>query len=215
LAGINNQNFLMQDRETGSWWQQVTGKAIAGSLRGQSLELAPYDELSFALWRLESPRGQVLAPVAKDAKQYESNWEPEIQKLPTVIDFPDSGLRSRDIIIGVEVNGASRAYPLTAVLAHAPIQDRLGGTSIVLVAGPDGKSVRGFVSQLDGADIELFHQSDSAWALVDSSSGSEWNFKGCAISGPASGKCLQSLPLLKDYWFDWRNYHPTTSIFHR
>ena len=25
LAGINNQNFIMQDEETGTWWQQVTG----------------------------------------------------------------------------------------------------------------------------------------------------------------------------------------------
>ena len=27
LAGINNQNFIMRDEETGSWWQQVTGVA--------------------------------------------------------------------------------------------------------------------------------------------------------------------------------------------
>ncbi len=47
LAGINNQNFLMRDEETGSWWQQVTGKAIFGTLQGESLELAPYDELTF------------------------------------------------------------------------------------------------------------------------------------------------------------------------
>jgi Protein of unknown function (DUF3179) len=215
LAGINNQNFLMRDKETGSWWQQVSGKAIAGSLRGQSLEPAPYDELSFALWKLESPNGQVLAPVAKDTKEYESNWEPEIQKLPTVINFPNSGLRSRDVVVGVEWNGVSRAYPLTTVLAHAPIQDQLGGTSIVLIAGPDGKSVRGFISQVDGNDIELFHKNESGWSLVDSSSGSDWNFEGCAISGPASGKCLRRIPVLKDYWFDWRNYHPATSIFHR
>ena len=44
LAGINNQNFLMRDRETGSWWQQVTGRAIAGELAGSTLELMPNDE---------------------------------------------------------------------------------------------------------------------------------------------------------------------------
>ncbi len=215
LAGINNQNFLMQDRETGSWWQQVSGQAISGPLQGQALELASYDELSFGLWKLESPSGQVLAPVARDASQYESNWEAEIQKLPTVIDFPNSGFKPRDVILGVEVNGASRAYPLATVLAHAPVQDRLGGMPIVLIAGPDGKSVRAFVSQLEGVDLELFHKSGSVWTLVDSSAGSEWNFKGCAISGASSGKCLKRLPLLKDYWFDWRNYHPSTSIFRR
>lgn len=34
LAGINNQNFIMRDEETGTWWQQVNGKAIHGPLKG-------------------------------------------------------------------------------------------------------------------------------------------------------------------------------------
>ena len=38
LAGINNQNFLMRDKETGTWWQQITGKAIYGPLKGASLD---------------------------------------------------------------------------------------------------------------------------------------------------------------------------------
>ena len=215
LAGINNQNFLMRDAETGSWWQQVSGLAISGPMQGQKLELAPYDELTFGLWKIEAPAGQVLAPVAKDAAEYETNWEPEVAKLPTVIDFPNSGLQSRDVILGMEIHGESRAYPLAVVLEHAPIQDRLGGTPIVLIVGPDGKSVRAFQSQLDGKDLELFHKGDTAWGLVDSTTASEWNFHGCATSGQAAGKCLKPLPFLKDYWFDWRNYHPATSIFHR
>ena len=32
LYGINNQNFIMRDEETGSWWQQVTGCALFGLL---------------------------------------------------------------------------------------------------------------------------------------------------------------------------------------
>ena len=78
LAGINNQNFLMRDRETGTWWQQISGKAIFGKLKGASLELAPFDELSFGLWKKESPGGQVLAAVARDQKKYESKWEDEV-----------------------------------------------------------------------------------------------------------------------------------------
>ncbi len=214
LAGINNQNFLMRDEQTGSWWQQVTGKAISGPLKGQTLELAPSDELSFGLWKQESPAGQLLAPVAADESHYESNWEPEVQKLPVPLNFPGSGLQSRDVVVGLEMPGASRAYPLSALSTESPIQDRLGGTPILLVMGPDGKSVRAFVSRVNGSDLELFRKSGSTdWILVDSSTGSEWNFQGCATAGPAKGKCLERLPGLKDYWFDWRNYHPQTSIY--
>jgi hypothetical protein len=214
LAGINNQNFLMRDEETGSWWQQASGKAIFGALKGESLELAPYDELTFGLWKQESPAGQVLAPVNKDEKEYDSKWEAEIQKLPLVLTFPGTPLQSRDVVIGLEVAGTSRAYPIDAIIAQSPIQDHLGGTPILLTVGPDGKSVRAFVSRLDGADIELFRKNGSdKWVLIDSSSGSEWNFQGCATAGPKQGKCLERLALLKDFWFDWRNYHPTTSVY--
>jgi hypothetical protein len=213
LAGINNQNFLMRDDETGSWWQQITGRSIFGPLKGQQLDAVMSDELTFGLWRQESPAGQVLAPVAKYADQYESDWEPKVAKLPVVLSFQGTPFQSRDVVIGMEIGGASRAYPMSAILAQSPIQDRLGGTPIMLIVGPDGKSVRTFVSRLDGGDIELFRRTGSDWALVDSNSGSEWNFQGCAIAGPATGKCLQRLPALKDYWFDWRNYHPETSVY--
>jgi hypothetical protein len=213
LAGINNQNFLMCDDETGSWWQQITGKAIFGPLKGQQLDAVLSDELTFGLWKQESVGGQVLAPVTKYADQYESDWEPKVAKLPVVVSFPGTALQSRDVVIGMEIGGASRAYPMSAVLAQSPIHDRLGGTSIVLVVGPDGKSVRAFVSRLDGSDIELFRKSGSEWLLLDSTSASEWNFQGCAIAGQAKGKCLQPLSALKDYWFDWRNYHPQTSVY--
>jgi ribosomal protein L12E/L44/L45/RPP1/RPP2 len=53
------------------------------------------------------------------------------------------------------------------------------------------------------------------WILLDTTTASEWNFQGCAISGPALGKCLDRVPALKDYWFDWRNYHPQTSVYKR
>ena len=213
LAGINNQNFLMRDDETGSWWQQITGKAIFGRLKGQQLDPVLSDELTFGLWRQESPAGKVLAPVAKYQGEYESDWEPKVAKLPVVVNFPGTPLQSRDLLIGMEIGGASRAYPMSAVLAQTPVQDRLGGTPILLVVGPDGKSVRAFVSRLDGQDIELFRESGTNWALVDSAFGSKWNFQGCATAGPAQGKCLPPLPALKDYWFDWRNYHPETSVY--
>lgn len=216
LAGINNQNFLMRDEETGSWWQQITGKAIFGPMKGQQLDPVLSDELTFATWKQEAPLGQVLAPVAKDANEYESDWEPHIAKLPVVISFPGTPLQSRDVVIGMEIARASRAYPLPAVLSESVVQDRLGGTPILLVAGPDEKSVRAFVSRAGGKDIEIFRSGDAAhWALVDSESASMWNFQGCATSGAMSGQCLQEIPALKDYWFDWRNYHPDSSVYRR
>jgi hypothetical protein len=51
------------------------------------------------------------------------------------------------------------------------------------------------------------------WTLLDALTASQWNFQGCATSGPAQGKCLARVPALKDYWFDWRNYHSDTTVY--
>jgi len=221
LAGINNQNFLMRDTETGTWWQQITGKAIYGPLKGAALNLVLSDEITFGEWRSEFPGGQVLAPVPRYVKEYDDNWEPEVAKLPVVINFPGTELKSRDVVIGVTVAGAARAYPWETFAKQSPIVDRVNGTPLLLVLGPDGKSFRVFVSRIDGSDAEFFlntaagDASDAkpGWALLDTTTTSQWNFQGCAISGPSSGKCLDRVPALKDYWFDWRNYHPGTTVY--
>jgi hypothetical protein len=239
LAGINNQNFLMRDKETGTWWQQITGKAIYGPLNGATLALVLSDELTFGEWTAEVSDGKVLAPVAKYAKEYDSNWEPGVAKLPVVISFPGTELKSRDVVVGLEVGGASRAYPWDTLVKQSPVVDHVHGTPLLLAVGPDGKSFRVFVSRIDGKDAEFFLKGNAEgdpatttvaeaqdkkkaaaaaattapWLLLDTATASEWNFQGCAVLGASKGKCLDRVPALKDYWFDWRNYHANTSIY--
>jgi len=249
----------MRDRETGSWWQQITGKAIYGPLRGASLDLVLSDELTFGVWKSEVSDGKVLAPVPKYLKKYESNWEPEVAKLPVVISFPGTELKSRDLVVGLELDGASRAYPWDTLVKQSPVVDRVHGVPLLIAVGPDAKSFRVFKSSIDGKEAEFFLKGETeadtksetpaatksptatklaspasadakpdasaatpalpatpkAWTLLDTATASEWNFQGCAVSGPSQGKCLDRVPALKDYWFDWRNYHPDTSIYKR
>ena len=247
LAGINNQNFLMRDKETGTWWQQITGKAIYGPMQGAALDPVLSDELTFGEWKAEVADGKVLAPVPKYVKKYDSKWEPEVEKLPIVISFPGTELKSRDVVVGLELDGASRAYPWSTLVKQSPVVDHLHGTPLLVVVAPDGKSFRVFVSRIDGKEAEFFlkgetegdaatgrvaeakaavpsgasasgstsRSTDKAWSLLDTTTASEWNFQGCAVSGSAQGKCLQQVYALKDYWFDWRNYHPDTTIYKR
>jgi Protein of unknown function (DUF3179) len=220
LAGINNQNFLMRDRETGSWWQQVTGRAISGPLAGSVLQLIPNDELTFGLWKAESPRGLVLAPVAGHERDYEEGWEKEVAKYPVPVTFPGQGLDDRDVVLGITAGGHARAFPLARVRGANPIEDRVGGVPVAVVTGPDGESVRVFRSQWNGMDIELYRDTENRdpgirqWRLIDSE-GNTWNFAGCATSGPAQGQCLEKINYLKDYWFDWKNYNPQTTVYSR
>ena len=209
----------MRDEETGSYWQQITGAAIAGPLKGRQLTLMRQDELTFGLWKKEQPNGTVLAPLPRYAGKYEkATWEAEIGKLPTVIHGPKGTLPDRETIIGIAISGQARAYPMNRLTAQSPILlDTIGSQPIMLVLGPDGKSIRVFSRLLDARSLEFYGQSvvtqSDAWSLVDASTLSQWNFDGCAIAGEMKGQCLSRVEALKDYWFDWQHYHPKTGIY--
>jgi hypothetical protein len=218
LAGINNQNFIMQDEETGSWWQQVTGEAIHGSLKGRRLRSVFHDELTFGLWKKEEPDGRVLQPdqaVASAGKYAPANWEEHMTKVKvTTSGTLDASLDPRALVVGVDIHGASMAYPFDALLKQSPILDDVGRVPIFLVLGDDKKSVRAFERLVDGRKLEFFvRQGVSPLRLVDAETGSEWDFTGRAITGALAGKQLKKIPLLNDYWFDWKTYHPNTAIY--
>ena len=55
-------------------------------------------------------------------------------------------------MLGVTVNGSSKAYPVKSILSAGLIGDRTGGQSLVVVVGPDQASIRVFKAQLAGVD---------------------------------------------------------------
>ena len=206
----------MQDEQTGSWWQQVTGEAIQGPLKGQRLDEVSYDELSFAMWKREHPEGRVLNPDARifSEQKYETaDWEADVGRLPVRISRKlDDTLEPRALIIGITVGESAKAYPFSALEKQNPIVDTVGGKEIVIVLGDDGRSVRAFYRMVDGRTLEFFDDPNSA-DLIDAETGSRWSFEGKAISGELTGKQLDKLNALKDYWFDWKNYHPDTRLY--
>ena len=111
LAGINNQNFLMRDEQTGTYWQQISGLAVSGPLAGRQLTLVPSDELTLALWKAENPRGTVLEDVSQFVRQYsKKDWDVRMKKAPTVLSYAGNGRTPRDLMLGISAFGVSRAF---------------------------------------------------------------------------------------------------------
>jgi hypothetical protein len=218
LSGINNQNFIMRDEETGSWWQQVTGEAILGPLKGRKLELLPHDEIAFGTWKRERAGGRVLRPDPEiaAAQQYApANWAERVGRYPAPIRAGQSDeLAPRSLIAGIQIGGESRAYVLESLKDQRVVNDIVAGTPVLIVIGDDGKSVRGFERKLEGRVLS-FKLKDpiGGGRLIDAETSSEWDFTGTAISGQLSGKRLPRVFVLKDFWFDWKAYNPATSVY--
>jgi hypothetical protein len=216
LAGINNQNFIMRDESTNSWWQQVSGAAIHGPLKGKQLKQVFVDEISFAVWKREHPNGRVLRPDEKFKAEYEkADWETSIQRMPVVTPAdPQDRLKPRSLIVGLELNSKSKAYAQADLVKQRLTLDELGGVPIFLIVGEDGQSVRAFERSVNGRTLEFFVKAEATTLqLVDAETGSTWNFSGLAISGQLAGQKLKPVALLKDFWFDWKLYHPSTTIY--
>jgi len=216
LSGINNQNFIMRDEETGTWWQQVSGEAILGPLKGRRLNLIAHDELLFSVWQREQPEGRVLRPDENLASKYApADWEDRVGRMPVVTPSDaNESLAPRELIIGITAGGASRAYPFSKLQQRAPVVDTLGGVPILILLDDAKKSVRAFERTVDGRALSFETKLEASQSkLMDAETGSVWDFSGKATSGPLAGSRLKKIFALSDYWFDWKLYQPGTSIY--
>src|SRR5262249_33350975 len=146
MAGINNQNFVLRDAETGSWWQQATGEAFLGPLRGSRLRLVFPDEVSFAIWRREHPDGRVLLPAADPTwRRWSAGWEAKTGRLPPPSGVlaasgagssgPGGALPPRAVVLGIEHGAAARAYPVDLLRRQGAVMDDLDGFGLVILVG--------------------------------------------------------------------------------
>src|SRR5260370_29079492 len=141
----------MRDDQTGSYWQQISGLAVSGPLKGRQLTLVHSDELTFATWKAEEPQGTVLKDVPKYASEYEAkDWEVRMQRAPVVIQFPEHGMKSRDLMLGIRAFGASRPFLYDQVVKEKLVKDHVGAEPVLLLTGPADQSVRAFRDRFPG-----------------------------------------------------------------
>ena len=70
---LRKSDLVMYDRQTESWWQQFTGKAIVGQLTGTELERIPARIEAFGLFKERHPTGLVLLPDSSRKRPYGLN----------------------------------------------------------------------------------------------------------------------------------------------
>ncbi len=61
-AGLARNNLVIEDAQTGSRWQQFTGRAIGGPLAGSELRPIPLERVRLEDWRRRHRSGSILEP---------------------------------------------------------------------------------------------------------------------------------------------------------
>ena len=123
-------NEVQKDVETGSSWQQATGEAIDGPLKGTRLTLYPVVRTTWAEWRRRYPRTMVLKPLPGYAERM-PNRSTRIKSVtrvgpegsPNGALALDPRLPARETVAGLEVGREAVAYPFSALRVARVVND--------------------------------------------------------------------------------------------
>lgn len=214
-----NVNMTFADRETGTRWQQETGEAIDGTLRGRRLDIYPFLITTWKEWRERHPKTLVMEPVPGFEEMYENMWRAIQARTPGRAGPPADRIRREDPrlpayerVIGLEAGGAKRAYPLEVLKKELVVNDRLGSELVVLIYTPRSDTVTVFSRNLDGRTLS-FEMRPRSGDLIDVQTGSRWNAYGEGVEGELRGSRLKALIGMPQFWWAWAAFYAGTDIY--
>jgi len=215
--GHYNGTLLFEETTTGSLWSPVTGVALAGELRGVTLERLALSQCLWKEWRTMHPKSHVLygdqALRGGHGRQF-SPGSPGIgPSFLASLEWPlDERLPHNTLVLGVKSASTARAYPLQTLARIGPVlNDSLGGLDIVVRCLPGTLQALAFRRRL--RDQILTFACSPAGEAHDEQTRSIWNEMGEAISGPLAGKQLEYLDSGIEEWYAFAASHPGAEIF--
>lgn len=145
---LYNSELVMYDRKTDSYWPQSLGKAVLGPSTGKTIQKIPTDTVLYGDWISVHPDSLVLSKNTGFFRQYNGRNPygtgrlDEELRLQFPLENTDGRLGEYDVVYGVEVNGAFKAYAKKDLPFNAPIEDEVGGEAIIVDWDDNLKSPR-------------------------------------------------------------------------
>ncbi len=178
-------NEVHKDHETGSRWQQSTGEAISGPLKGSFLELYPFVRTTWKEWRRRYPDTLVLKPLpGYDTRMPNGSKRIRAVTLSGEGDAPktafghDDRLRPKDVVAGLRVGEEEKAFPFSQLRIARVVNDRLGGVPVLVVHQPSSDTTTAFDARAKGKELHFKAADTDASALVDQETHSSWDAYG-------------------------------------
>lgn len=128
-------------------------------------------------------------------------------------------LKPGDRVLGLDLDGVAKAYPIAIMNWHEIVNDRFGDTPVAVTYCPLCGTGMAFHARAGGRELQfgvsgLLYNSDVL--LYDRQSESLWSqIARRAISGRYQGERLTAIPLEHTTWADWREGHPGTLVLSR
>jgi hypothetical protein len=132
------------------------------------------------------------------------------------IDDGNKFLADSDKVVGVNINGDVRAYPLQILVWHEIVNDNVGGIPVAITYCPLCFTNQVFSRTVNNTILEFGTSGklyNSNLVMYDRSSNSLWSQAlGEGIVGKYAGIKLQKLLFDVAYWKDWKQLYPQSKV---
>ena len=123
----------------------------------------------------------------------------------------------KSMIVGVDVDGRTKAYPFGALLDQPVLNDSFADQDILVFLERETDTALVYSREVDGRTLTFRPSPQGLGALsvlVDSEIGSRWlALTGLALDGPLKGKSLEREPSFLSFWFAWNDWNPDTELY--
>jgi hypothetical protein len=202
LVGMDHFNAMFEDASTGSWWRQANGEAIVGARRGTTLTEIPSQQVTLGRWLTMHPQSLVMQADSASLAKYTKTYEYENGTSTSALTGTDTvSWHDKAWVIGMTVNGASKAFDWRRLRHERVVNDVVGDTPIVLALARDG--VNFFAFTRPDAATRFALRGDS---LVTATSS-------YGLDGHGATGTLTPVLASQEFWHSWRTFHPGTASY--
>lgn len=124
-------------------------------------------------------------------------------------------IKEDKLVLGIEINGEAKAYPLQLIGYHHQVRDSVGGKPVMVTYCTVCRTGRVFSPFVDGKP-ETFRLvgMDHFNAMFEDATTKSWwrQVSGEAIAGPLKGKILPELPSQQMALSAWLRMHPASTV---
>jgi Protein of unknown function (DUF3179) len=213
LVGMDHFNAMFEDALTKSWWQQATGTAITGKLKGTQLVEIPAKQMRLSNWIEQHPYTVILQPDVNFKKEYADLKGFDDGTITSALEKRDTGSwKFKSWIVGINLNGKAKAYDWNYLVKKTLINDAIMETPIIITVEANQQSFYAFSSLVNG-EILQFSKTAEADKIIDLQTNSIWTRSGKCVEGPLNGTQLKSIQAYQEFWHSWQYFHPKTGTY--
>jgi hypothetical protein len=214
---LYNNNLVMYDHQSNTFWSQLLAQAIRGAYRGQTLSVLPSQLTSWKEWMAVYPETSVMS-----AEKLGHNASEVIDPYSGYYTTSSAGIMGwrekndvlavKDLVVGLVVGEQVKAFPLEAVREQGAINDQLMGLAFVLVYDQTLDTVSAFHREV--SDLILTFDLSEEGVIVDHETKSAWDLQtGLAVEGKLQGQKLVRMAAPLVFWFAWNDLHPSSEVY--